>query len=264
VKSPRGIKHYFVDEAGDGTLFNAHGVDIVGRDGVSHTFMVGVAEIEDPLAVGHRLGALRAELLRDPYFRNVPSMRPSQNKTAIFFHAKDDLPEVRREVFRLISSLGVKFQVAIRRKSELVGQARLLHRHGQRMTPSGIYDDLVHRGESHEICFARRGKGDRQEALTEAIRRAKHNFSNKWKSELDLPFRIRSSVPSQEAGLQIVDYGLWAIQRLFERGEDRFALAIAPCCRLIMDLDDTRLKNYGRWYSDADPIALEKIKPLKS
>jgi|GEM_PF-1775709 len=32
--------------------------------------------------------------------------------------------------------------------------------------------------------------------------------------------------------------------------------------RLIMDLDDKRNKDYGEWYSDHNPLRIEKIKPV--
>jgi len=270
MKDPEGHKHYFVDEAGDPTLFNARGVPIVGMKGVSHTFMVGVADIPDPPAARATLDALRATLLTDPYFRGVPSMSPAGGKTALCFHAKDDLPEVRREVFKVLPTLGVKVQVAIRRKSELVAEARALHAIGQRLGASEVYDDLVkrlfknllHRGESHEVCFARRGKSDRQDALRLALQRAKENFRWQWRTDVDQPLAIRSSVPSADAGLQIVDYYLWALQRLIERDEDRYFCAVADQYSLVMDLDDKRVKSYGRWYSAKDPLTKEKKKPL--
>jgi len=67
--------------------------------------------------------------------------------------------------------------------------------------------------------------------------------------------------PSEYAGLQVIDYYLWALQRLFERGEDRFFNLVAKDYRLVMDLDDKRNKPYGEWYSDANPLELKKIKP---
>jgi hypothetical protein len=90
--------HFFVDESGDLTLFDKHGRILVGQENVSQLFMVGVAHIPNPGQVHETLEALRAELLADPYFAGVPSMMPKEKKTAICFHAKDDLPEVRREV----------------------------------------------------------------------------------------------------------------------------------------------------------------------
>jgi hypothetical protein len=272
MQQPAGAKWYFVDEAGDSTLFSARGVNIVGREGVSHCFIVGVAEIPDPAAARTALDALRQALLADPYFRGVPSMQPAARKTALCFHAKDDLPEVRREVFRLLPSLGVTVRAAVRRKDVLAARARELHARGQRLREADVYDhlvkilfrDLLHRGESNEVCFARRGKSDRQEALASALDDAKQNFRRRWNSLADPPVSIRASVPSADVGLQITDYYLWALQRLFERDEDRYFLSVADQFGLIIDLDDTRDKPHGRWYGSSDPLTREKKKPLTS
>jgi hypothetical protein len=110
------IKHYFVDEAGDLTLFNKRKQIVVGNEGSSSCFMVGMADILRPDDVKQKLDELRQELLNDPYFRAVPSMQPEQKKTAICFHAKDDLPEVRREVFKLLPSFEARIIIAVRRK----------------------------------------------------------------------------------------------------------------------------------------------------
>ena len=272
MKQPEGMRHYFVDEAGDPTLFNARGAVIVGREGVSTTFMLGVARLIDPDMARKKLDELRSSLLADQYFKGVPSMQPNAGKTACCFHAKDDLPEVRREVFKLLPTLGAEVQIVVRRKSVMVSEARTAHRLGRKLSPNDVYDDLVkrlfknllHQGETNEICFARRGKTDRQVALEHAIERAKANFRSTWKTDVDRPTQVRSSVPSQEAGLQIVDYFLWALQRFYERDEDRYFLGLANRFRLIMDQDDTRLAPYGRWYTQRDPLTKEKRMPPAS
>jgi hypothetical protein len=89
-RSP-SIRHYFVDEAGDSTLFNRQGRIIVGIEGCSCFFILGLADIPDPVTLGREMEALRARLLADPYFKGVPSMQPEARKTALAFHAKDDL-----------------------------------------------------------------------------------------------------------------------------------------------------------------------------
>ena len=94
--------HYFVDEAGDPTLFDNKGRIIVGEPGCSSYFILGRLEVNDPVALTTVMEKLRADLLADPYFKGLPSMQPTARKTALMFHAKDDLPEVRREVFRLL------------------------------------------------------------------------------------------------------------------------------------------------------------------
>ena len=96
------------------------------------------------------------------------------------------------------------------------------------------------------IYFARRGKSGRQNALASAIQRAKDNFTRDTGIEVDRPTQVIPSVPSEEAGLQAIDYFLWALQRLYERGEDRYFNYLAPSYRLIRDFDDKRSgKEYG-------------------
>jgi len=104
----RLVNNYYVDEAGDLTLFNRHGRVIVGKKGVSRVFMVGVAYLPEPKLAHCKLEQLRAGLLSDPYFKDVPSMQPEANKTTIYFHATDDPPEVRREVFRMLPAFDAK------------------------------------------------------------------------------------------------------------------------------------------------------------
>jgi hypothetical protein len=41
------IRHYFVDEAGDPNLFKRHGKVIVGKDGCSQFFLLGLADVAD-------------------------------------------------------------------------------------------------------------------------------------------------------------------------------------------------------------------------
>lgn len=198
-------------------------------------------------------------------------MQPKAGKTALAFHAKDDVSEVRREVFRLLPSLNPKIIVAIRRKTRLAEFARELHRvSGRKLTPDLVYDELVekvcqnqlHKAEENRIVFARRGKSDRNAALTSAIRSAKEKFNRRWGTEHDKPVIVSSGFPSEHAGLQITDYLMWGVQRMLERGEDRYVNALAPHYRLVMDLDDQRNKAYGEWYSDSNPLTLEKLKPV--
>ncbi len=265
----KNVRHFFVDEAGDLTLFNRKGRVIVGEPGTSTVFMVGLAEIPNPLEAGEAIQDLRARLLADPYFKGVPSMQPEAKKTALAFHAKDDVPEVRREVFSLLPSLECKVQVVIRRKQLMVKEAQALYRyHRAKLRPDDVYDRLVsrvfrnvlHKADENQIVFARLGKSARIEALEAAIRHAKERFNERWGVEHDKPTVIQAGYPHEHVGLQVVDYYLWALQRLYERGEDRFFNMLAGGYRLIMDIDNTENKPYGEWFSDSNPLTLEKIK----
>ena len=63
------FRHYFVDEAGDPSLFKKRGKPIVGKEGCSKFFMLGVADIAAPQALADELEELRSQLLVDPYFK---------------------------------------------------------------------------------------------------------------------------------------------------------------------------------------------------
>ena len=97
-RAPSSIRHYFVDE-GDSTLFSKTGKVLVGTEGCSRFFILGLLDVPNPVVLKDRFDELRARLISDSYFKNVPSMQPNERKTAIAFHAKDDLLEVHRDVF---------------------------------------------------------------------------------------------------------------------------------------------------------------------
>ncbi len=267
------FRHYFVDEAGDLSFFNKKGRIIVGQPGASKFFMVGVAQIAEPEAVAWELNILRSRLTTHPRYRNIPSMQIEAKKTAIAFHAKDDYAEIREQVFELIQCFDIKVFVAIRSKAEIAEAAKADFRIlGKKLQQNAIYDDLImrlfknllHKADIVQIAIARRGKEAREEALEEAINQAQQNFEAKWKISSNSSILIEPAYPSQVVGLQVVDYYLWALQRLYEREEDQFFKPLAQKYRLIMDLDDKRNKGYGEWYSDRNPLTLEKLRGARS
>ena len=267
------FRHYFVDEAGDLSFFNKKGRIIVGQPGASKFFMVGVAQIADPEAVAWELRALRSRLMTHPRYKGIPSMQLKAKKTAIAFHAKDDYAEIREQVFELIQCFDIKVFVAIRSKAEMADAAKADFRIlGKKLQQNAIYDDLImrlfknllHKADIIQIVIARRGKEAREEALEEAINQAQQNFEAKWKISSNSSILIEPAYPSQVVGLQVVDYYLWALQRLYEREEDQFFKPLAQKYRLIMDLDDKRNKGYGEWYSDRNPLTLEKLRGARS
>lgn len=263
-------KYYFVDETGDFNLFNKKGQIIVGNEGVSNYLMVGVADIPNPFEFSKKVKELRKNLLADPYYKDVPSMQPENNKTALLFHAKNDLPEVRREFYELLKTSGIRIVIAIRRKIELAKFAKTYFQlTGNKLTENDIYDDLIkrlfrnllHKAEENIIVFSTRGESNRNKALANAIEKAKLNFEKAYGKKSDKKVKIYSAYAHEHAGLQAIDYYLWAIQRFYEREETRFYEFLQDDFKLIMDLDDKRNKEYGEWYSSRNKLDLKKIKP---
>ena len=261
TESPR---YYFVDEAGDPSLFDAKGNPLPGREGCSRFFMLGVLDVADPHSLTAALDSLRAQLLADPYFRAVPSMQPHGRKTALAFHAKDDVPEVRREVFRLLMEHQVQFYAVVRDKQRVLDYVFQRNRNdlAYRYHPNELYDTLVSRlfkerlhltPEVH-VCFAARGKSDRSAALSKALETARLRFNAKWQHSSAGEIRVRQSSPARDAPLQAADYFLWALQRRFERGESRYIDLLWPKVGLVHSVDETDAAPYGVYYTKKKPL----------
>lgn len=262
--------HHFIDEAGDLSLFNKRKQVVLGSEGVSNYFMVGATFVENPEILENELSSLRESILEDPFLNRIPSIDPARHKTATVFHAKDDVPEVRYKVFRSLANLDIQVFVAIRTKASLVEEARLLFRRGLRLSEDDLYYDLIsrvlrnrlHLAESNIIVVAHRGTRDRKAALITSIARAQANFAARWGARNFGSCDVATAYPHQSGGLQAADYFLWALQRLYERRDDRYFAPLSSHYRVIMDLDDTRRKPYGEWYSHSNPLSLEKLKPV--
>ncbi len=267
--APDCKKHYFVDEAGDPVLFNRRKQMVVGVKGCSVFFVLGLLDVAAPEALGRELESLRHSLLADPYFRGVPSMQPDQNKTARAFHAKDDVPEVRREVYSLLMRHELKFFAVVRDKRRI---ARLVQEHNRikpayRYHPNQLYDRCVsrlfkerlHKDDAYRIVFAERGTRDRSAALLNALENARNNMRQSWGIETTAPIEVVAGMPPRDPALQAVDYFLWALQRLYSRNESRYWDFVWSSVSLVYDVDDTREKDYGRYYSQRNALTLAEL-----
>ncbi len=252
MKKKTSVCNYFVDEAGDDILFDKKGKVLIGGPGCSNFFMLGLLQVDDPVSLGSQLNQLRLQLIADPYFSGVPSLQSASNKTAVAFHAKDDLPEVRREVFKILTQReDLHFFAVIRDKKKLLDyvQQRNVCDATYRYKPTELYDYLVrrlfrdrlHTHDSNEIVFARRGSSDRTDALKEALNQARTKFSTKYPSIINNShYSVTPEYSKNSPCLQAVDYFLWSLQRLFERSEDRYVALLFSSFSLVVDMDDHR------------------------
>lgn len=241
--------HLFVDEAGDTTLFSRHGQVLVGTDQTSRFFMVGRLEVADTAALDADLLALRTELLADPLLNTVPSMQPAAGKTALFFHAKDDIPEVRRAVFDLLRKHELRFSAVVKDKKVLLAevQARNALEPTYRYKANGheVYDALIAQlfgrfgafGAKREVLFAVRGNKERTAALRAVLQQIEDGFQTDFGFAPHGQTGVHSGLPNASGGLQACDYLLWALQRFYERAEERYVRAMWPQFARVIDLD---------------------------
>jgi hypothetical protein len=267
---PAEMRYYFVDEGGDGTIFANRGKVIIGTPGCSRFFMLGLLDVVDPAALDIVFKELRARLMVDPYFNGVPSMRADGRKTALAFHAKDDIPEVRKEVFELLRKMdGLRFFAAVTDKKSVLEFVRQQNERSSiyHYQPNELYDYLVrrlfkdrlHQDGGYEIMFSKRGQSDRTSALKYALDAARQRFAKQWGISSNAPMQVSAGIPLEHAGLQAVDYFTWALQRLYEMKEDRYVSYLWPSFHLVQDLDDKRKAGYGVYYTQKKPLTAASL-----
>lgn len=274
TKTSSSIRHYFVDEGGDGILFSRKGKVLVGTEGCSRFFILGLLDVSDPIALKDRIDKLRGQLMNDSYFKSVPSMQPPNRKTALAFHAKDDLPEVRRDVFRLLRDTeGLRFFAVVADKLSVLEYARQRNKREPtyRYHPNELYDSLterlfrdrLHQSSGYDIIFSKRGKSDRTAALHQALEAARSRFVTQQEITSHASLNIAVATPKEHAGLQAVDYFIWALQRLYERGEDRYLAYLWKAFGIVHDIDDTRQTDYGVYYTQNRPLTAAALSGRK-
>ena len=157
---------------------------------------------------------------KDAYLRGIPSL----TKSLISFHAKDDSPEVREAVFKIIVNLDFTAEIFVARKIPNI----FIKRHHR--NENEFYDDLIsklfenklHLAKHNNIYFAVRGTRVRQRPLEAAIQKAITNFEKKWNKKVDSTVKVMPQRPSGEPCLQVADYMNWAVQRTFIKKDERF------------------------------------------
>lgn len=248
--------YYFVDEAGDPAFYDKNGKFIVGSEGCSKILMLGFIETEDPKPIRQALETLRDKFKNDDYLKDIPSLQ----KSLLFFHATDDCPEVRQEVFKCINTLNFKSQFVIARKIEGVFKK-------YNCNEGMFYDNLIthlfknvlHRAENNFLYFAKRGSKNRQKPLEKAIEHARDKFEHNFLIKIKSNIKIQSQVPTGEPCLQVVDYMNWAIYRVFVNREMRYYDFVKEKVSFIWDIYGEYPNNF---YSKNNELDINKMSLL--
>lgn len=258
-----GVVNYYVDESGNFQLFKKSKVPVSFDEGASKVLMLGLLEIRDA-DFKESFDLLKRQVLSDAIFRSFPSFEKTQKQ----FHAKDDHIAVKREVFNYIAKLNCSVQVVIRRKATLIEEAKAQFEYNKtKMTDKRMYDDLVkrlfkqnmHKADRYSIYFAYRGKTFTNHTLELALQSTKEDFITERNIRSASSFRVICAKPHNHPELQIIDYCLWALQRLYERGEDLYFNIIHDKFSFILDVDDKRKSITGEHYWRKNPISLKCV-----
>lgn len=106
--------YYYVDESGDPIFFDKYGRNLIKQNLSSPILILGFIYTKNPSVLRKEMIELQEVIINDEYLWKIPSW----NKSIVSFHAKDDCPEVRERVFKLIKNLDFKAQVIVARKIE--------------------------------------------------------------------------------------------------------------------------------------------------
>lgn len=173
----------------------------------SKYYIICTATTEDP-SFGNQLLDLRRELI----WKGVP--------VGDYFHASPDKQKVRDEVFNLIKDAPIQVGATILEKSKAQAQTRVtdvrFYQYGWYFHLSGIAKKIASAGDELLFTTASIGTKKQQAAFTSAVNDVVQQrvlFKANWKTHF---------CPSMaDPLLQIADYCTWAIQRKWERGDDR-------------------------------------------
>jgi hypothetical protein len=263
-------KHYFVDEAGDGTLFDKKGRIIIGEEGCSKYFMIGLADIADSAAIKTDFDALRARVTNDPFLKKLRQFKPERKETSVYFHATVDPVEVRWEVYKILLKHDFRFSAVIKSKRAVLeyvksrnAQSKDYWYHEDELYDfilRRLFNGRLHKHDQHRVIFAIRGNKKRSAEFRAAIEQARATFLQAHQIDSVSPVEVLPAYSREEAGLQVVDYCLWALQRVCEKpdeaGCDRYLNPLweAGKISLVIDCDDTQNANYGEYYTRKKPL----------
>jgi hypothetical protein len=259
------LNHRFFDEAGDTTFYGKGKKIILGNEGVSKVFIIGLVKFKQSLPeIRKQVIELQNQVTNDPFF-DVISIRKKKQSTGYYFHATDDIPEVRKLFFDFIKTVDCSFEAVVGRKS--VERYETKHKGKEQYFYADLLSHLLknklNKKERMVLHVAERGKSTKNNNLELALEKAKQRLANAtnyknimnteewWNLEHLTRRDINTNVvfnvtqPLKDPLLNIADYFCWAIQNVFEKGEVRFYNYLQEKISVVIDLYDS--EKYTDW-----------------
>jgi hypothetical protein len=254
--------HRFIDEAGDSTFYLKGKKPALGNEGVSNAFILGMVKISEPLnEVREKITQLQLAVANDPFY-DVPSVNKKKSKGGFYFHATDDLPEIRKLFFDLIRNINCSLEAVVGRKSIELFETK--HKGKEEYFYADLLSHLLkNKFTKHEkliLNISERGSSTKHTNLHLALLKAKQRFTQKNNTGqiiTNVLFEVQS--PTKEPLLCLADYLCWAVQRVFEKGEIRYYNLVKEKISLVIDLYDAKkYENWGNYYDNKkNPLTIE-------
>lgn len=272
------LNHRFLDEAGDTTFYGKGKKIILGSEGVSKAFIIGLVKFKQPLPdIRKHVIELQNQVANDPFF-DVVSIRKKKQSTGYYFHATDDIPEVRKLFFDFIKTVDCSFEAVVGRKS--VERYETKHKGKEQYFYADLLSHLLknklNKKERMVLHVAERGKSTKNNNLELALEKAKQRLANttnhknimkaeEWwnlehlsRKDINANVVFNVTQPIKEPLLNIADYFCWAVQKVFEKGEVRFYNFLQEKISVVIDLyDSEKYRDWKNYYGPKNLLTPE-------
>jgi hypothetical protein len=264
---PLPTYHRFLDEMGDTTFYGTGRKIIIGQQGVSLSFGMGIVKFARPVeTIREEVRQLQAQVTSDALLNSIPSVRRRIAGGGFFFHASKDTPDVRSVFLHYLRELPCEVEAVVARKIPALFEKQHQGREEE------FYCDLlshlikrrVKRAGKLVLNVAARGSSTREKVLLNALALARLRAGKRWDQadfKANVVFNIQT--PLTEPLLTVADYLCWAVQRVFETGETRFYDYLHDKIRLVVDLyDAANYDGHRNYYDRKRPLtSANKLSP---
>lgn len=260
-------QHRFIDEMGDTAFYGKNRRPLIGTEGVSLSFGLGMVKFKGDLDdIRQKVCELQLSVEGDPLLNTIPSVVKRMDKKGFFFHACKDTPDVRAVFLRYLRNLDCVAEIVVAQKIP-----RIFNKNHQSKDEQFYADVLSHliknqmkKEETVVLNIAERGSSAREKVLTEALSIATLRAKKKFGDEIKANIVFNVQTPHTEPLLNVADYLCWSVQRVFEKGETRYYEYLKDKIRLVVDLYDAdKYKGWKNYYEPKrNPLtAANKIVP---
>ena len=248
--------YFFVDESGDPNFLGKGKRDLLKSGKASHFFIVGHAEIENLNELAKEFSCIRENIKHDQFINQIPSVHSSLKA----FHANKDAREIQERVFRVLKRTDFSFFAVVIEKdmNQFVQKFNGSRKQYYAYLVERLLENRLHQFCEIDIYFAKMHSVTHEENMWQAIEKAQERFEEKWNYKNRNKIRVFMQQPSQIAGLQLVDYCLWSLHRVYHHQDFRYYNYLNEKISLVHDLNHGATL-YGTYFTKKNLITRERF-----
>lgn len=256
--------HCYIDEAGDLTFLGKGKNNIIGTEGVSNVFIIGMLKVNENIElISEKVKNYAIEVANSELYKEIPSVKKRKLIGEFYFHAKDDHPEVRAKFFEFIATINCSFQAVVARKNLSKFENKY------QMNDADFYSDILshllkdkfNQNGRLILNIAQRNNSTSYTNLLNSLEIAENRYLKKnVNNVINKEIKFNVLAYNTEPLLSVADYFCWSIQRVYEKGELRFYNHLQKQIKLVLDLWETeRYDKFQNYYNKNNPLTINNM-----